>query len=652
MTYTNLPKGKYVLRVRSTNSDGVWVENERALDIVILPSFWETPVAYVMYVLFVLIIILVAVYILFTIYRLKHEVSVEQQISDIKLRFFTNISHELRTPLTLIAGPVEQVLKNDKLPADAREQLVVVERNTSRMLRLVNQILDFRKIQNKKMKMQVQRVDVVPFVRKVMDNFEAVAEEHRIDFLFETEKEHLYLWVDADKLEKVVFNLLSNAFKYTPNGKMITIFIREDEEIVSIGVQDQGIGIAENKKKSLFVRFENLVDKNLFNQASTGIGLSLVKELVEMHQATISVDSRLGEGSCFKVDFLKGKEHYDKEVEFILEDTDAPMEMGQVVDLANSSIQSERLVADAEEVGIASSVEEEQVTEEGNAKELMLLVEDNQELRVFLRSIFASNYRVVEAADGMEGWSKALKYVPDIIISDVMMPEKDGIEMTRELRADMTTSHIPIILLTAKTTIESKLEGLEYGADDYITKPFSATYLQARVENLLSQRKKLQSFYRENLLNIPVVDSNGSLSGVSTTSETVVGGTSEAQKNDVDGQVPVMSPNDRKFMDKLVELMEKNMDNGELVVDDLVSELAVSRSVFFKKLKTLTGLAPIEFIKEMRMKRAVQLIETGEFNMTQISYMVGINDPRYFSKCFKAQVGMTPTEYRDKKLGK
>ena len=596
-----------------------------------------------------------AVYILFTIYRLKHEVSVEQQISDIKLRFFTNISHELRTPLTLIAGPVEQVLKNDRLPADAREQLVVVERNTSRMLRLVNQILDFRKIQNKKMKMQVQRVDVVPFVRKVMDNFEAVAEEHRIDFLFETEKEHLYLWVDADKLEKIVFNLLSNAFKYTPNGKMITIFIREDEEIVSIGVQDQGIGIAENKKKSLFVRFENLVDKNLFNQASTGIGLSLVKELVEMHQATISVDSRLGEGSCFKVDFLKGKEHYDKEVEFILEDTDAPMEMGQVVDLANSSIQSERLVADAEEVGTASSVEEEQETEEGNAKELMLLVEDNQELRVFLCSIFASNYRVVEAADGMEGWSKALKYVPDIIISDVMMPEKDGIEMTRELRADMTTSHIPIILLTAKTTIESKLEGLEYGADDYITKPFSATYLQARVENLLSQRKKLQSFYRENLLNIPVADSNGSLSGVSTTSETAVGSTSEVQKNDVDGQVPevpVMSPNDRKFMDKLVELMEKNMDNGELVVDDLVSELAVSRSVFFKKLKTLTGLAPIEFIKEMRMKRAVQLIETGEFNMTQISYMVGINDPRYFSKCFKAQVGMTPTEYRDKKLGK
>jgi signal transduction histidine kinase/DNA-binding response OmpR family regulator len=653
VTYTNLPKGEYVLRVRSTNSDGVWVDNERILDIVILPSFWETPIAYVLYILFILIIILVAVYILFTIYRLKHEVSVEQQISDIKLRFFTNISHELRTPLTLIAGPVEQVLKNDKLPADAREQLVVVERNTSRMLRLVNQILDFRKIQNKKMKMQVQRVDIVPFVRKVMDNFEAVAEEHRIDFLFQTEKEHLYLWVDADKLEKIVFNLLSNAFKYTPNGKMITMFIREDENTVSIGVQDQGIGIAENKKKSLFVRFENLVDKNLFNQASTGIGLSLVKELVEMHKATISVDSRLGEGSCFKVDFLKGKEHYDKETEFILEDAEAPVRMGQVVDIANSSIQSETLIPDESEK--IEAVYEEDAAKEENSKELMLLVEDNQELREFLRSIFSPMYRVVEAADGREGANKALKYLPDIIISDVMMPEKDGIEMTRELRADMTTSHIPIILLTAKTTIESKLEGLEYGADDYITKPFSATYLQARVENLLMQRKKLQSFYRDSLMHINMSVTSGELPASTKAmaeEEKKIVSEREEEQTQLQSQqqptIPDMSPNDRKFMDKLVELMEQNMDNGDLVVDDLVRELAVSRSVFFKKLKTLTGLAPIEFIKEIRIKRATQLIETGEFNMTQISYMVGINDPRYFSKCFKAQVGMTPTEYKEK----
>ena len=439
VTYTNLPKGEYVLRVRSTNSDGVWVENERVLDIVILPSFWETPVAYVLYVLLILVIILVAVYILFTIYRLKHEVSIEQQISDIKLRFFTNISHELRTPLTLIAGPVEQVLKNDKLPEDVREQLVV--------------------------------------------------------------------------------------------------------------------------------------------------------------------------------------------------------------DIANASLQSETLVTAAGPEFEKSSSEEEPLAED-TSKELMLLVEDNQELREFLRSIFTPVYRVVEAADGMEGWSKALKYLPDIIISDVMMPEKDGIEMTRELRADMMTSHIPIILLTAKTTIESKLEGLEYGADDYITKPFSATYLQARVENLLIQRKKLQSFYRDSLMHINMAAVPEDLP-VSAEGESREENRTEPEQ-EAQPAVPDMSPNDRKFMDKLVELMEQNMDNGELVVDDLVRELAVSRSVFFKKLKTLTGLAPIEFIKEIRIKRATQLIETGEFNMTQISYMVGINDPRYFSKCFKAQVGMTPTEYKEK----
>lgn len=563
---------------------------------------------------------------MFTIYRLKHEVSVEQQMTNMKLRFFTDISHELRTPLTLISGPVEYVLSNKRLPADVREQLQVVERNTNRMLHLINQILDFRKIQNKKMKMQVQRVDVVAFTRKVMENFDSVAEEHRIDFLFETEKPGLYLWIDADKYEKIIFNLLSNAFKYTPNGKMIKVFIHEDKDTVSIGVQDQGIGIAENKKKSIFVRFENMVDRNLFNP-STGIGLSLVKELVEMHKALISVDSKLGEGSCFKIDFQKGKEHYDDSVEFMQDDATVCLEVQRQ--------QTEETVSPQSETEREAQENEDMATSKG----LMLLVEDNAELRIFLRSIFSPEYRIVEAADGMEGCDKALKFLPDIIISDVMMPEKDGIAMTRELRADMTTSHIPIVLLTAKSSIESKLEGLEYGADDYITKPFSATYLKARVKNLLVQRQKLQMLYRQDLMSagmaIPVSDEQ---------TEKRLTDNPETDKS------PVMSPNDRKFMDRLVEFMEKNMDNGELIVDDFVHELAVSRSVFFKKLKTLTGLAPIEFIKEMRINRAVQLIETGEYSMTQISYMVGINDPRYFSKCFKQKMGMTPTEYRDKVL--
>ena len=617
-TYTNLPKGKYTFKVRSTNSDGVWVDNVRSLSIEILPSFWETPFAYFLYVLGVLIVIFTAVYILFTIYRLKHEVNVEQQVSDIKLRFFTNISHELRTPLTLISGPVEQILKSPTLPADAREQLIVVERNTNRMLRLVNQILDFRKIQNNKMRLQVEKIDVVEFVRKVMANFDSLAEGNQIDFVLEVEKEPLYLWLDVDKFEKILFNLLSNAFKYTSNGKMIRVFVREDENTVSVGVQDQGIGIAENQRKSLFVRFENLVDRNLFKHASTGIGLSLVKELVEMHQATIKVESKVGEGSCFEVDFHKGKSHYDSKVEFILED-----HHGETSTVIEGVVPEEKILPEAAQIE----------PKDERSKPLMMIVEDNQELRSFLHSLFAPSYNIVEAVNGMDGWTKALRFVPDIIISDVMMPEKDGIEMVKELRADITTSHIPIVLLSAKTSIESQLEGLEFGADSYITKPFSATYLEARVQNLLDQRSKLQNFYRDNLMHHPTAE--------------VLAGVTVEQSETEEEKVPEMSPTDRKFMDKLIELMEKNMDNGDLVVDDLVREIAVSRSVFFKKLKTITGLAPIEFIKEMRINRSIQLIETGEFNMTQISYMVGINDPRYFSKCFKTKMGMTPTEYRD-----
>ena len=242
-----------------------------------------------------------------------------------------------------------------------------------------------------------------------------------------------------------------------------------------------------------------------------------------------------------------------------------------------------------------------------------------------MRSIFSQLFRIIEAANGVEGLEKAIKYVPDIIISDIMMPEKDGITLVKELREELTTSHIPIVLLTAKTDMDTKLQSLELGADSYITKPFSATYLEARVDNLLARRQKLRQFYCDHLMDInpPKVENE-------------------------EEEVDVMSQQDRRFLEQLTNFMERNIDNGELVVDDLVHEMAVSRSVFFKKLKSLTGLAPIEFIKEMRVKRAAQLIETGEFNMTQISYMVGINDPRYFSKCFKQRFGMTPTEYREK----
>ncbi|MCD8042155.1 MAG: response regulator [Tannerellaceae bacterium] len=615
VTYINLPKGDYRFLVRSTNAEGVWVDNIREMQVTILPTFRETPWGILLFVVLIFLTIFVAVAILFTIYRLKHKVRMEQQISDIKLRFFTNISHELRTPLTLIAGPVEHVLSNEQLTPGSREQLQIVERNTNRMLRLINQILDFRKIQNKKMKLKVQPVDIVQFVRRVMDNFESLAEEHRIDFILESEIKELTLWLDIDKLEKIVFNLVSNAFKYTPRDKMIRVFIREDEESVSLAIEDQGIGIAESRRESIFERFENLVDKNIFDQSSTGIGLSLVKELVEIHKANISVNSRLGEGSIFTVTFRKGKEHYDATTEFILSD--------------RFNETAVTLKPESEFIPTTALGDVTEETPENIGKDVLLIVEDNAELRTFLRAIFHTTFRVVEAAGGTEGLNKARQLIPDMIISDVMMPGLTGIELIKELREQISTSHIPVILLTAKASIESKLKGLEYGADDYITKPFSSTYLQARVGNLLAQRRKLQDIYRSGVVDVPAV----------------TGQPVEEQQPQ-----PGISPNDRRFMDKLYSLMESHMDNGDLIVDDLVKELAVSRSVFFKKLKALTGLAPVEFIKEVRIKRAAALIEENEYTMTQISYMVGINDSRYFSKCFKQVYGMTPTEYKEQYL--
>lgn len=601
-TYTNLPQGEYIFRIRSTNGAGVWAENERMLPITVKPAFWETPLAYLLYAIAFIAVLLGGAWTLFVIYRLKHEVSVEQQVTDIKLRFFTNISHELRTPLTLIEGPLEYILKRDDLTHEVREQLQTVARNTHRMLRLVNQILDFRKIQNRKMKLCVEQTDIVPFVHNIMENFESLAESNHIDFIFESERSSLKLWIDKDKTEKIIFNLLSNAFKYTPAEKTIKVFIHENEDTVAIGVQDQGVGIPENMKKSLFVRFETLIDRHLTGKVSTGIGLSLVKELADLHHASIQVDSKEGEGSCFTVAFRKGKEHFGEEVEFIVSDNvetnDSPTE-----------------------------TEPETATE--TDRKVMLLVEDNLELRAFLRTIFKEQFQIIEASDGTEGIDKARKYMPDIIISDIMMPQTDGITLTKELRSDVATSHIPIVLLTAKTDMDSKLQSMELGVDSYITKPFSATYLQARVNNLLAHRQRLRRFYCEHLMDI-----NNEV-------------TEEEAKVEKEVQ-NTMSKQDKLFIDHLTEFMEKNLDNGDLIVDDLVREMSVSRSVFFKKLKSLTGFSPIEFIKEMRVKRAAQLIETGEFNMTQITYMVGINDPRYFSKCFKQRFGMTPTEYKEK----
>jgi len=607
--YINLPKGRYVFHVKSTNADGEWVDNEKTLVIIKLPSFWESFWGWLFYAVIFILLLLLTTYILFTIYKLRNEVSIEQRITNMKLRFFTDISHELRTPLTLIASPIDNILIKETLSTSTREQLQVVQRNTNLMLRLINQIMDFRKVQSGKMKLIVEVINVADFMNEIRMNFIKLAEDKKIGLKITDFSNNAQLWVDKDKFEKIFFNLLSNAFKFSPTENKIDIIIAQDDETVTITVQDRGVGISKDKLKLLFERFESFAANNTIAfQASTGIGLSLTKELVELHHAKIDVESESGKGSAFKVTFLKGTGHFSKDEEFLLRDVDTTETIAEQMYEPNNEIAENELDGEAK-------------THQELPK--IIIVEDNNELRHFLKSTLSAGYEVSEAENGRIALDMALTNSPDIIISDIMMPDMDGLELTRRLKGDINISHIPLILLTAKTDIESKLEALELGADDYITKPFSMTYLEARVENLLKTRSQLQDYLKVTL---------AAASGVITLSK------------------PEITCVDNQFMQKTLEYIEQHYEDSEMNIDDIAAFAGVSRSSFFKKIKSLTGLAPVDFVREYRIQKAVQMLEAGETNISQIAYSVGINDTKYFSRCFKQRFGVNPSEYLSKRI--
>lgn len=612
-SYLNLPHGEYKFQVKSTNSDGVWVDNIKTLSVVVMPTFWETIWAWILYALLFILLTGTVVYVLFYIYRLRHRVDLEQQLSNIKLRFFTDISHELRTPLTLISSPVAEVLEHEPLTPTARDHLTLVQKNTNRMLQLVNQILDFRKIQNKKMKVLVEETDVILLLSKIVDNFCLIAEEKQIDFKVESDYEKLMVWVDKDKFEKIYYNLLSNAFKFTPVGKGISVKITMDRDCVFISVVDEGIGIQPQKMDSLFQRFETLATRNIL-KSSSGIGLSLVKELVELHHGVIDVFSEPGKGSEFRVKFLMGNEHFrnDSQAEFILSDI---------------SIQSEQIDPESymPQTGHPYTVPEYQETED--EKLSILIVEDNDELRRFLSNILNRNYNVLEAVNGSDGLNMILEHIPDIIISDVAMPEMDGLEMVKAMKENTDVCHIPVILLSSKSSLDDRIKGLEQGIDDYITKPFSATYLKTRIAALLRQRKQLQESYMNAL-----ADKRGFSSPDAFLSQ------------------PQIVASDEKFLKDAVEFIEQHIDKADLTIDDFANALLMSRTVFYRKLKSIVGLTPVDFVREVRVKKALLLIDTGQYTFSQVAYMTGFNDPKYFTKCFKKQFGMTPSEYKESKM--
>lgn len=598
VSYTRLAPGEYTFRVRSTNSEGFWMANERSLRLVIKPSFWQTPWAIVLYCFLGLLVFLGTLYFFITIYKLKSEVTIEQKVGDLKMRFFTEMSHELRTPLTLIAGPVEHVMQDKELTQDSRNNLIIVQRNIDRMMRLITQLLDFRKVQDNKMTLKVEETPIGSLTTRIAANFEPTAQERGIRFAVFDYTAGATVFIDKDKYDTIFYNLVSNAFKFTPGGKAVTVTLKNEEQEVVLVVEDEGTGISKERLAHLFERFFSYNDTSKI--PGTGIGLNLVKELVELHGGTIGVRSEEGKGSVFEVRFRLGSGHLE----------DKPVIV----------VQREPSLQDVLETPATITRLMEQPVQ-GEHQPLLLVVEDNIELRNFLTSILSKKYRVADAADGLAAWNMISNLMPDFVISDMMMPVMDGLELTRRIKGDNRTCHIPVILLTAKSDADSKLESVQAGVDDFITKPFSAAYLEARIDNIFIQRGLLQEKFRQDLF---------------------------ASKTDAILPSGKLHSQDADFLKRIMSFMEDNMSNSELTVEMLVSEVGMGRTVFFNKLKGLLGMSPIEFIKETRIKRAAELLETGRYNVSEVSFQIGMNDSRYFSKCFKHKYGMTPSEYKNK----
>ncbi len=604
--YTNIPKGKYVFQVKSTNSDGVWSDKISELPITVLPSFWESIYGIILYILVFVLVVAISTYILFIFYKLRNRVSVEKEILNIKTKFFTDIIHELRTPFTLIVAPIDHMLVQKDISPVIQQDLSLVKRNVKHTLKIINQVLDLQKIQ-KESRLTVQRIKIEPFIEHIIDNFRSIAIQRESEIIFQAENSPIFLWADPDKLESILFNLITNAFKYSPKGTVVKLSAQETETKIILQISDQGYGISQERQKNVFNRFENYISSDIFKQQSTGIGLSLVKEQVELHKGTISLQSRVNEGSTFTLTFCKGKEHFATGTEFILTDYD------------------EQLQSYKEEGLFLKEIYETEEGDKDGDKNTILVVDDNKELLSFLYTILSEEFRVITASNGKEGLEKAIKYLPNMIVSDVVMPEMAGTEMVKKLQSNTSTCHIPIVLLSSKADVQNQNEGLELGVDDYITKPFSASYLVTKIWSIIKQRKRIQALYYSQLIKNSDEDSMDS---------------EEKEK------LQLLPKADKDLLDRIVSFIEERLDSPDLTIDALVDEAGISRSALFKKMKTLIGIPPMDLIKNIRLKKAAEFIKEGSDNFTQIAYRTGFSDSQYFSKCFKQTYGVTPTEYK------
>lgn len=595
-SFVGLAAGRHVLEVKSTNSDGVWVENTTTLLIHVTPTFWETGYAWMIYIGVFLLFAFVAVRIVTHILHLRRQVDIEHELTGMKLKFFTDISHELRTPLTLITNPIEEVLRYEPLTQAGKEYMRTAKQHTDRMLKLINQILDFRKIQHNKMKVYLEQTDIRMLIDKVYDSFSTIAKKKQIDYTLYSDLQAQTIFTDTDKVEKILFNLLSNAFKYTPTDRRIALTVKIDKKELLIRVRDEGSGFNVRKAKPLFERFETQNDAD--PSISSGIGLALVDELVNLMHGSVDVQSKKGVGSTFTVRLPVALEAFanDTNVECIVNDV---------------------VVVDETPETTTSGILEERV------ETCILVIEDNDELRQFMKSILDTAYKVLEAANGQEGLEITLTELPDIVISDIMMPQMDGVAYLEAVKKNRNTSHIPVILLTAKSSIEDQIKGIEYGADDYITKPFNAMYLKTKIAALVKQRQLLHQHYLSN----PNVDIQHRFA------------------DEWKPSTPKITHYDDEFITSVIQDIEQNIQNTDFKIDDLASAMNMSRPVFYRKIKAIVGLSPIDFVKKIRIKRAAQLLETGQFSVAEVAYQSGFTTSQYLSKVFKETMGCSPKEY-------
>lgn len=585
--YNKLSKGTYTFQVKATDKNGLWSNQITELEIYRLPAFYETWWAYLIYICISLGLIALFFYLYIRQMKRENNKKLVDEMTQLKLRYFTNVSHELLSPLAVLsclAGSIRSSDKEDKKYVD------MMLANIKRLKALLQQILDLRRIDNKKMELSVSYGDVLAFLKELCkDSFSIMMSEKQINFSLVAEEDSVKGFFDRDKLDKIVSNLLSNAYKYTPSGKSVFLSVGTKyaggHEYLVLKVGDEGIGISSKEQDKIFVRFYN--NKNSKPGLSNGIGLSLTKELVELHHGHIALKSALGKGSTFTIEIPLDKECY-------LSDEYCKM--------------SEPVLSETSEL---------EPSGEENLRETLLLVEDNRELLYLMKDIFAEDYRVLMAENGREAWESIRKNGVNIVVSDIMIPEMDGIELCRHIKNDTATSHIIVVLLTAQISMENEITSYELGADDYVSKPFEPDVLKVRLKNLLNKRKQIQA----NSKNNPSI---GMISKIDFTSL------------------------DEQLIEKAIKVVERNLSEPEFDVVALASELGMSRSTLARKIKGITGKTPLDFIKDIKMKHACQMLKNKRMSIAEVVVALGYNDHKYFAASFREVYGMTPSEYQKK----